>query len=66
MKEILEKLNSIYEKLQYLQLQPTVSNTAILANCYSTIKDISKELAKMPDVLDVVGREEMDVSGLSD
>lgn len=57
MKEILEKLNYIYERLQYLQLQPTVSNTTILASCFSTIKEISGKLTKMPDILDVVGKE---------
>lgn len=47
LEQIIKKLAETYERLQYLQLQPTASNTAILGKSFAEIKECADTLKAM-------------------
>lgn len=46
MKELKAKINRVYENIQNLQLQPSKSNTMLLADCFMLLEEVYNS---MPD-----------------
>ena len=47
--KVISQINSVYEKIQNLQLQPTKNNVVILADSLLTLEEIYKAINSIPD-----------------
>lgn len=57
MKEIMDLINNAFEKLQYLEIQPTMTNVATL---YISLSNLREAYAKLKEIADVQKEEAND------
>ena len=53
MKELKAKIGKVYENIQHLQIQPTKTNTMLMAECFILLEEVYEALPDNPVVLDL-------------
>lgn len=53
MKELKAKIGKVYENIQHLQIQPTKTNTMLMAECFIMLEEVYEALPDNPVELDL-------------